>query len=427
MIRWNGTKRSDVILNCRRFSFIAFAVFVLSFLLYSSTSWADSSDPKTKVQEILHIVNNTASSKKSNQSGIKRSKTKFTIQKIGKQTFHVSPVMRSNINFDYIGLNLGMVSAVSKSALKDSSFQLRTFDGKNWSDWKAVEIDLENHESSQTEVFSHLIYTKNATSVQYRFTSKDDQNLLSVMTSIELTLLDTEQGPNYVKKPPIANKPNVVTREEWGADESLRYKNQDFKQGLKERQRYKRVTHLVVHHTAQNLLPGQSPEGYLRAVYYFHTVTRGWADIGYNALIGPDGTVYEGRKGFSNHPLLILNDGVAGAHAKGFNTGSFGVSLIGDFDEKPLPEAMRKSLVQLLAYEADFWNIDPTGHSDFKRSGDYDKNIYTPVDRDVPNITGHGLLKYNDTECPGKYVKDELEQIKLDVKKQFDLLSDIKK
>lgn len=419
-------KRSDVILRFMKVSFIASGVFALSSLFFSSTSWADSADPKTKVQEIHHTINNVVTSKKSNQS-VKDSKTKFTTQKSGKHTYYVSPITNSNINFDYIGINWGMVSAVSKSALKESSFQLRTFDGKNWSDWKAVEVDLENQESSQTEVFSDLIYAKNATSVQYRFTSDADQNLLSVMASIELTLLDTDQGPNYVKKPPILNKPNVVTREEWGADESLRYKNQDFKQGLKEPQRYKKVTHLVVHHTAQNLLPGQSPEGYLRAVYYFHTVTRGWADIGYNALIGPDGTIYEGRKGFSNHPLLILNDGVAGAHAKGFNTGSFGVSLVGNFDEKPLPKVMRDSLVKLLAYEADFWNIDPTGKSDFKRSGDYDKNVFTPVDRDVPNITGHGLLKYNDTDCPGKYVKEDLEQIKRDVKKQFNILSSIKK
>lgn len=423
MISWNEMKRSDVILKFMRFSFIAFGVFALSLVLLSSTSWADSSDPKTKVQEILHTVNNAASSKKSNQSGNKELKTKFITQKMGKQTFYVSPITTSNMKINYIGIKWGMVSAVSKSALKNSSFQLRTFDGKTWSDWKAVEIDLENQESSQTDVFSDLIYVKNAASIQYRFTSEVDQNLLSIMASIELTLLNTEQGPDHVKKPPIANKPNVVTREEWGADESLRYKNQDFKQGLKESQRYKKVTHLVVHHTAQNLLPDQSPEGYLRAVYYFHTVTRGWSDIGYNALIGPDGTIYEGRKGFSNHPLLILNDGVAGAHAKGFNTGSFGVSLVGNFDEKPLPKVMRDSLVKLLAYEADFWNIDPTGKSDFKRSGDYDKNVFTPVDRDVPNITGHGLLNYNDTDCPGKYVKDELEQIKQDVKKQFELLS----
>jgi hypothetical protein len=358
---------------------------------------------------------------------MKNTKVNFTSQKSGKQSYFVSPITKSNMKTNYMVIKWNVRSAASKSALKNNSFQLRTFDGEKWSAWKDVKIDLENDENLQTEAFSDLIYVKNATAIQYRFTSNANQNLFSVMASIELTLLNTEQGPKHVKKPPIANKPNVVSREEWGADESLRYKNQDYKQGLKEPQRYKRVTHLVVHHTAQNLLPGQSPEEYLRAVYYFHTVTRGWADIGYNALIGPDGTIYEGRKGFSNHPLLILNDGVAGAHAKGFNTGSFGISLVGNFDEKPLPKVMRDSLVQLLAYEADFWNIDPTGKSDFKRSGDYDKNVFTPVDRDVPNITGHGLLKYNDTECPGKYVKEDLEQIKLDVKKQFNILSAIKK
>jgi N-acetylmuramoyl-L-alanine amidase len=46
----------------------------------------------------------------------------------------------------------------------------------------------------------------------------------------------------------------------------------------------------------------------------------GWADIGYNWLIGEDGNTYEGR-GWDNQ----------GAHSPGFNSVSQGICFIGSF------------------------------------------------------------------------------------------------
>lgn len=50
----------------------------------------------------------------------------------------------------------------------------------------------------------------------------------------------------------------------------------------------------------------------------WHTEERGWSDIGYHFLIDRDGTVVEGR------PLERV-----GAHVKGHNTGTIGISLFG--------------------------------------------------------------------------------------------------
>lgn len=50
----------------------------------------------------------------------------------------------------------------------------------------------------------------------------------------------------------------------------------------------------------------------------WHTEERGWSDIGYHFLIDRDGTVIEGR------PLERV-----GAHVKGHNTGTIGISLFG--------------------------------------------------------------------------------------------------
>lgn len=58
----------------------------------------------------------------------------------------------------------------------------------------------------------------------------------------------------------------------------------------------------------------------VNTIQSLHMDTRGWDDIGYNFLIGDDGYVYEGR-GWDYQ----------GAHTKGFNNRSLGVSFIGNF------------------------------------------------------------------------------------------------
>ena len=51
----------------------------------------------------------------------------------------------------------------------------------------------------------------------------------------------------------------------------------------------------------------------------------GWGDIGYNVLADKFGRLWEGRYGG-------LASTVIGAHAGGFNTGTFGVSMLGNYD-----------------------------------------------------------------------------------------------
>ncbi len=69
-----------------------------------------------------------------------------------------------------------------------------------------------------------------------------------------------------------------------------------------------------MHHTATpNTYTRAEAPGVVRAIYRYHTVSNGWDDIGYNVLIDRFGTVYEGRKGGLESPVI-------GAHASGWNT-----------------------------------------------------------------------------------------------------------
>src|SRR5947207_1662814 len=81
-----------------------------------------------------------------------------------------------------------------------------------------------------------------------------------------------------------------------------------------------------------------------------------WDDIGYNFLVDRYGTIYEGRYGGLDRPVI-------GAHAQGFNSTSFGTALLGTFSSVSPPPAMLHALEQLLAWRLDVAHVDPVGHT----------------------------------------------------------------
>ena len=184
------------------------------------------------------------------------------------------------------------------------------------------------------------------------------------------------------------------SREEWGCDEALRFDTRGAESWPRV---YVPVKKLVVHHTATtNDYDDAAAE--VRAIYAYHARELDWGDIGYHALIGRDGVVYEGRRGRGptlGVPREALSPGVVGGHAFFHNFGTDGYALIGTFTETPLPAAMRERLVDLLVYKARWWGLDPLAGSDFLRSD-------AIWHRDVANVSGHRDLVA--TECPGDQV-----------------------
>jgi hypothetical protein len=264
--------------------------------------------------------------------------------------------------------------------------------GDGWGRWEplAVAHDLEDPE--QGLVYSGLIRIDGARRLQAR-------TWPGVRTP-ELVLIDAGRGgpATAVSADAPPGAPPVVTRAGWGADESLR----------KGRPEHAPVTKLVVHHT---VTPNDDPDPAqtVRAIYAFHTRSRGWDDIGYNFLVDGAGRVYEGRfaRGYAPGETPTGEDqtgrGVIGAHAKGFNQGSMGFSLLGDFsrDQGPTP-AQLDGLVQALAWKAAARGINPHGSDPYTGANG--------ATRRFPNIAGHRDV--GETACPGDRLYERLPEVR---------------
>jgi hypothetical protein len=179
-----------------------------------------------------------------------------------------------------------------------------------------------------------------------------------------------------------ASSPAIVSRAGWHADEEIVRAKPVIAPQLRL---------AVVHHTAgtNTYTPAQAA-AIVRGIEVYHVKGNGWNDIGYNFLVDRYGTVYEGRGGG-------IDRNVVGAHAEGFNTGSVGVALIGNFQAATPPKAMQQSLVKLLAWRLDVAHVDPLSKVVYVSGGNAKYRAGKVVT--VRAISGH--RDTGPSECPG--------------------------
>lgn len=217
-----------------------------------------------------------------------------------------------------------------------------------------------------------------------------------------LALADGERVTSYRHVPgrpagASLTQPSTISRAEWGADENLRFgPNGSEAWGPTE---FWPSQKLIVHHTAgSNNDP--DPAATIRSIYYYHTVTQGWGDIGYHFLIDEAGRIYKGR--YSGPAGTRTADtvsgenaaghGVTAAHSYQFNSGTVGVALLGTLTTQDATASARSALVEHLAWEAEHHNIDPNGRSEYVNPVNGTRKVFD-------NIAGHRDVSA--TECPG--------------------------
>ncbi len=195
--------------------------------------------------------------------------------------------------------------------------------------------------------------------------------------------------------------PPIITRAQWGADETLRTSSRDFAP----------ITKAIVHHTA---IEEVDPDAQVRGIYRSHTQTNRWADIGYNFLVDREGRVYEGRwaRDYADGEIHSGEDTadrlVVGAHAEGRNPGSVGIAILGNYDLNgaTVPDVTLTSVARIIAWKFGPRELDPYGKSAYTLSSGATETF--------PNICGHRDVAATTTRtsCPGTSLYARLPELR---------------
>ncbi|WP_084478529.1 N-acetylmuramoyl-L-alanine amidase [Nocardia jejuensis] len=204
-----------------------------------------------------------------------------------------------------------------------------------------------------------------------------------------------DENLSAVAAPLPGGGPKVITRAQWGADESLRCEEPTYDDG---------VSAITVHHTAgrNDYTKAESP-GIVRAIYSYHAKTLGWCDIGYNALVDKYGQIFEGRYGGLDRP-------VEGAHAGGFNINTAGVAFMGNHMEEEPTEPAMQSMGKFIGWRAKVAGLDPEGSTTMTSEGsDYTRYALGEAVK-LPNVFAHRDV--GNTSCPGDAAYDLMDRIR---------------
>jgi hypothetical protein len=278
---------------------------------------------------------------------------------LGSRLLQAAP---APIRFDMLGLHWQGAGSVS--------YRTRSVGGR-WSAWRAADADLP--QTRPPWHFGNLDWVGASDAAQFRaagVTHLRAYYLLSRVTSAPTRTLS------------LAGSPAIVPRADWQADEKIVRAHPLYAPTLKL---------AVVHHTAgTNAYTRAEAPAIVRGIEVYHVKGNGWNDIGYNFLVDRYGTVYEGRGGG-------MTRNVIGAHALGFNSGTVGVSLIGNFNGAAPPPAMQSALVSLLAWRLDVAHVDPLSTVAYTSGGNSKFRAGKVVT--LRAISGH--RDTGPTDCPG--------------------------
>lgn len=147
-------------------------------------------------------------------------------------------------------------------------------------------------------------------------------------------------------------------------------------------------TGIIIHY------PGVDEEITVEKVHKWHKRAASGigTGCGYHIMIGNGGTTEDGKVYFGR-PLKFR-----GAHARGANWRTVGISVIGDMMKHGPTPGQMTTLLSLLVNYCNMWNLDPEGT---RRNAAGKKG---------PVISGH--RDWGKTDCPGDYLYEMLPNIR---------------
>jgi hypothetical protein len=198
-----------------------------------------------------------------------------------------------------------------------------------------------------------------------------------VLSGVGLVKHELAQGraPRLALIPTQSHPPQIVARSDWNArqpnheaENEYGFSNDDNPTGWHVYAEDLRAVYrtVAVHHSYSGMR-GTT----MNSMQNGHMDNRRWADIGYHFGIDRNGAIYEGR-----------NVSVRGASVAGYNTGTLGVVVMGNFQlERPtMPQLIAlQTLVNQLALDYELTHI--AGHGEFNTFSDCPGlNMYAMLD-----------------------------------------------
>lgn len=170
----------------------------------------------------------------------------------------------------------------------------------------------------------------------------------------------------------------------------------------------------IVHHTAgQNSYSSAEVPAILRGVQAYHMDANGWDDIAYNFAVDRFGRIWEARAGG-------IDRAVIGGHARGFNTGTTGVVVLGNFDTAAPTAAAVRSVSGLLAWKFAVHDVDPRTSVRYRTASGSTKYAPGTV------VTMNRIVRHLDvglTACPGRYLSPYVSSIRTAVNQAWPSLA----
>ena len=220
-----------------------------------------------------------------------------------------------------------------------------------------------------------------------------------------VTLVDAPSAPSDARaggmtQMSAVGQPAIITRAQWGADESWRsrepYYTSDLRAGF-------------IHHTAStSSYSRDQAAAQVRAIYAYHTKSLNHSDIDYNFVVDRFGRLYEGRAGGIDKPVL-------GGHTAGFNEHTFAVVGLGNFSTFQPPAsdmaAIKESVARLFAWKLGLHEVNPGSTARLVSAG-YIKATRYPKGSiaTIPAVSSHQAVNF--TACPGTYLQAEVGAIR---------------
>jgi hypothetical protein len=320
---------------------------------------------------------------------------------------YVSPPLRAPKRFNLVGFRW-------RGSGDHAHLRVRVKrDGGAWTKWQELEADTaDGPDAGRGEPvrqgMSAPAWAGQADWIQYRSERRlPGARLHFVNTTGTATAADrrltafrrtVNGGVVAVLKPPSAHaaesQPGMVSRAGWGAQSCPPRSGPDYGQ----------VKMAFIHHTVNlNDYSREEAPSVVLGICRYHRNSNGWNDIGYNFLVDKYGTIYEGRAGGVDQPIV-------GAQAQGFNSVSTGIANIGTFEDVPQSDEALNAMSKLIRWKLPLHGAPTSGNVTVTSAGGDTNRFGAGAQVTMNRVSGH--RDGNNTACPGSALYAQLPELR---------------